>query len=91
MGNDASDKKPEVGEPSVAAPRTSAASGGSAQAAPGPFGSMASAPVPSLPKAGGAIRGIGEKFAVNPSTGSWYQAEHHFDLRLELWNPDAAQ
>jgi hypothetical protein len=33
-------------------------------------GGLASLPRPSLPKGGGAIRGIGEKFAANPVTGT---------------------
>src|SRR5262245_60027006 len=47
-----------------------AAAAASASAAPmGPAG-FATAPVLSLPKGGGAIRGIGEKFAANPVTGA---------------------
>jgi RHS repeat-associated protein len=42
----------------------SAEKGGSAT------GSIGAAPVISLPKGGGAIRGIGEKFAANPVTGT---------------------
>ncbi|MGH9960222.1 MAG: SpvB/TcaC N-terminal domain-containing protein, partial [Pyrinomonadaceae bacterium] len=33
-------------------------------------GFQSRAPVPSLPKGGGAIRGMGEKFAANPVTGT---------------------
>src|ERR1039457_6269152 len=33
-------------------------------------GNAASAPTITLPKGGGAIRGIGEKFAANPVTGT---------------------
>ncbi|MFT3775411.1 MAG: SpvB/TcaC N-terminal domain-containing protein [Minicystis sp.] len=33
-------------------------------------GGAVSAPMPALPKGGGAIRGIGEKFSVNPVTGT---------------------
>jgi hypothetical protein len=36
----------------------------------GPGNTSLSAPVISLPKGGGAIRGIGEKFAANPVTGT---------------------
>ncbi len=47
-------------------------------ASPGPFAAPASsgaptpfaAPAISLPKGGGALRGIGEKFAANPVTGT---------------------
>ena len=39
------------------------------QAGPGQS-AVASAPSVSLPKGGGAIRGIGEKFAANPVTGT---------------------
>jgi len=39
-------------------------------AAPPPEGVPLTAPSVSLPKGGGAIRGIGEKFAVNPVTGT---------------------
>jgi hypothetical protein len=44
------------------------AAGGSA----GRRGSAPVSPVPqlSLPKGGGAVRGIGERFAVNPATGA---------------------
>jgi len=66
VDNDGSDKKPEIGpRPEVAPPTTSAA-----RAAPSPFAGMASAPVPSLPKPGGAIRGIGEKFSASAVTGT---------------------
>ena len=47
-------------DPDRPAPSTGTASPPS----PGPL------PGPSLPKGGGAIRGIGEKFAANPSTGT---------------------
>src|SRR5881275_2914135 len=40
-----------------------------ASAPPGPMAAPA-APSISLPKGGGAIRGIGEKFAANPVTGT---------------------
>src|SRR4051812_664141 len=33
-------------------------------------GGAVQAPMPSLPKGGGAIRGIGEKFSANPVTGT---------------------
>jgi len=36
----------------------------------GPPGQSVAVPSPSLPKGGGAIRGIGEKFAANPVTGT---------------------
>jgi hypothetical protein len=36
----------------------------------GPNGGQPSAPAVSLPKGGGAIRGMGEKFAANPATGT---------------------
>jgi hypothetical protein len=35
-----------------------------------PAGSQVAAPSISLPKGGGAIRGVGEKFAANPVTGT---------------------
>jgi RHS repeat-associated protein len=38
--------------------------------APAPAGGAGPIPAISLPKGGGAIRGIGEKFAVNPATGT---------------------
>lgn len=37
---------------------------------PGPSGASRAIPSISLPKGGGAIRGIGEKFAANPATGT---------------------
>src|SRR5208337_936026 len=37
---------------------------------PGKAGDGAQPPVLSLPKGGGAIRGVGEKFAANPVTGT---------------------
>ena len=43
-------------------------SDGSQQAAAGAFGDLL--PSVSLPKGGGAIKGIGEKFGVNPVTGT---------------------
>jgi RHS repeat-associated protein len=62
------DQRPEQGSQRNAASRaaqesrsTPAASNGSGPAAP---------PVPSLPKGGGAIHGIGEKFSANPVTGT---------------------
>ena len=74
-GDDAKDKPaPAAGEkPAVATAHggqsarqaDSGASGAVANAATGPV-----APVPSLPKGGGAIRGIGEKFSANPVTGT---------------------
>ena len=42
----------------------------SEEAAAGQSGSTSSVPFISLPKGGGAIRGIGEKFAANPVTGT---------------------
>ena len=42
----------------------------SARSAPGSQSFSASAPAINLPKGGGAIRGIGEKFAANPVTGT---------------------
>src|ERR1035438_9158086 len=42
----------------------------SASAAPASSANAASLPSLSLPKGGGAIRGIGEKFAANPVTGT---------------------
>lgn len=45
--------------------------GASAEAAPSPgFAAPARSPVLSLPKSGGAIRGVDEKFAANPVTGA---------------------
>ncbi|MEO1396822.1 MAG: SpvB/TcaC N-terminal domain-containing protein [Cyanobacteria bacterium J06634_5] len=43
---------------------------GNNQAAEQASGSVASPPVIALPKGGGAIKGMGEKFAANPVTGS---------------------
>ena len=40
------------------------------RSASGPQASSTAAPVINLPKGGGAIRGIGEKFAANPVTGT---------------------
>ncbi len=37
---------------------------------PQPGGFQLQAPAVTLPKGGGAIRGIGEKFAANPTTGT---------------------
>jgi hypothetical protein len=56
-------------------PRRGPAPGGPVDAAPGTAASDATgtgpaAPVPSLPKGGGAIRDIGEKFSANPVTGT---------------------
>jgi hypothetical protein len=54
----------------VADPRgvSDAPASGDGTLAPGPSGVQA--PVVSLPKGGGAIQGIGEKFAANPVTGT---------------------
>ncbi len=54
-------------------------------AKPAPEGapSAVAAPVPSLPKGGGAIRGIGEKFSANPVTGT-------ASLQI-LWRPALAE
>ena len=41
-----------------------------AKAPAGPFAGMGGAPTPSLPKGGGAIRDIGEKFSANAVTGT---------------------
>jgi RHS repeat-associated protein len=54
------------GKASSAAEGSSSSSAGSA----GGGGSAVTAPMPALPKGGGAIRGIGEKFSVNPVTGT---------------------
>ena len=48
--------------------RSSGANDGNGQGGPGP--QPISAPAISLPKGGGAIKGIGEKFAANPVTGT---------------------
>jgi hypothetical protein len=40
---------------------------------------MVAAPSISLPKGGGAIRGMGEKFAANPVTGSGFMSAHEND------------
>ena len=42
----------------------------SARSGPGQEAFSTSAPAIDLPKGGGAIRGIGEKFAANPVTGT---------------------
>jgi hypothetical protein len=39
--------------------------------------SQVSAPTLSLPKGGGAIRGMGEKFAANPVTGTGSMTAHN--------------
>lgn len=44
--------------------------GGAASAEAPPLGAPQPLPAVTLPKGGGAIRGVGEKFSVNPSTGS---------------------
>ena len=44
--------------------------GGNAAANDGSERKVFSAPVISLPKGGGALKGIGEKFAANPVTGT---------------------
>ena len=51
------------GAPSSAGSNIGAPSASSAASGP-------SVPTPSLPKGGGAIRGIGEKFSANPVTGT---------------------
>ncbi len=68
-GNDPRNKPSSLAsdEPK-AAPSSAASDAGSknvSSAASGP-----SVPIPSLPKGGGAIRGIGEKFSANPVTGT---------------------
>src|SRR3978361_1754603 len=40
------------------------------RSAPGPQPLSTAAPAINLPKGGGAVRGIGEKFAANPVTGT---------------------
>jgi RHS repeat-associated protein len=59
-----SDKETGVGNRTSSVGRTSAESGISSGPSP------SAPPVISLPKGGGAIRGIGEKFAANPVTGT---------------------
>ena len=63
MREDQPGKAPEPARPTpgMAAPPPPPAEGGKAHS---------SAPVLSLPKGGGAIRDIGEKFDVNPTTGT---------------------
>jgi hypothetical protein len=58
-----------------ATPGQGSAAPASAQGADATLGNQAapaapSAPIPTLPKGGGAIRGIGEKFSANPVTGT---------------------
>lgn len=60
-GAGATDKNPKL-----EAKEPSAEGGASAATSAGP----AAPPIPSLPKGGGAIRGIGEKFSANPVTGT---------------------
>ncbi len=55
-------------EPPKAAPPNAGSNAGSTSASSAASGP--SAPIPSLPKGGGAIRGIGEKFSANPVTGT---------------------
>ena len=57
----ANDVKPKLAEESQGASGASSSVMGSA---------AMSAPTPALPKGGGAIRGIGEKFSANPVTGT---------------------
>ncbi len=54
----------------VAAPKPQKAGGVTSQSAPSPLATSQVAPSVSLPKAGGAIRGIGEKFTASPVTGT---------------------
>src|SRR5246500_4434257 len=49
-----------------------------------------SAPSISLPKGGGAIRGIGEKFAANPVTGTGSMTVPHPHLARPFWIRTAA-
>ncbi|MFS8067669.1 MAG: SpvB/TcaC N-terminal domain-containing protein, partial [Byssovorax sp.] len=53
-------------------PKAASASAGSSAGSPSISSSASgpSVPIPSLPKGGGAIRGIGEKFSANPVTGT---------------------
>ena len=59
------ESRADAGRPTSTANRPAAADDGAGSAS-GPF----TAPTISLPKGGGAIRGIGEKFAANPVTGT---------------------
>jgi RHS repeat-associated protein len=59
-----SERRGQLGEAPGRAPKEKASSDGSSAAGP------SAAPIPSLPKGGGAIRGIGEKFSANPVTGT---------------------
>ncbi|AKT43566.1 SpvB/TcaC N-terminal domain-containing protein [Chondromyces crocatus] len=56
--------------PSAAASSGSKEGGERAEASPPRGLTPVAAPSPSLPKGGGAIRGIGEKFSVSPATGT---------------------
>src|SRR4051812_5378382 len=60
-GTEAPAKRSEVDQSTAGRGTSGATAGGD-----GPF----SIPSLSLPKGGGAIRGIGEKFGVNPATGT---------------------
>jgi RHS repeat-associated protein len=57
---------PSAQEP--AAPTASASNGAAGQGGAAPF--AVAAPALDLPRGGGAIRGIGEKFSANPATGT---------------------
>jgi hypothetical protein len=59
-----------AGGQSVGGSSTLAQGSGGESAAAGNDNRLVSAPTISLPKGGGAIRGMGEKFAANPVTGT---------------------
>jgi RHS repeat-associated protein len=58
---------PRAGSAPASGPSASA---GAPQPAQPPTGAVGALPAVVLPKGGGAIRGIGEKFATNPATGT---------------------
>ncbi len=61
-------RSPRDGGGTSLTPGTTGSGGDGAQGGAG--GTLASPPAISLPKGGGAIRGMGEKFAANPVTGT---------------------
>jgi hypothetical protein len=66
----ADDLKPKTGDTKASKPKEEATEGAASAGSAGGAPAAVTAPMPALPKGGGAIRGIGEKFAVNPVTGT---------------------
>src|SRR5882724_9737749 len=61
---------PGAAPPTTGADRAPPAAGSSAASAASPTGGAGLLPALSLPKGGGALRGIGEKFSTNAATGT---------------------